>query len=405
MVDPSSYVEPSDTDAEKVLVKGSEIQILKTAQKRMYHPGETAVYEMVVVNPTEQPIRNVVVKDSLDGAFQVQEDSNISLNEDGTVTVKELVAGAQVTLKYTYEIPADAKAGSLENVAWATGTVETPDGPKQVEDEDKEVIVVQKPEIQITKMADKEIYAPGETVIYDIVVKNTGNCALTNIEVTEQMLKDGAFVTVKPQAEDESNKDESRVIIDSLAVGETVHLTYQYTIPEDAKAGEAIYNRVTVTGESVPVIDPMESENPDGSPNFLPTEPVHDADEEIVHVIRADYGMAVTKYSVDDGIRNPMAGAEFTVYAATDIKNILGEIVYEAGTEIETAISDKDGIARFQTDFPLGLYKVKETKAPKGHYSSTKELLFNLMEQEYNDNIQYLHFLELCGECYYGGQH
>ena len=35
---------------------------------------------------------------------------------------------------------------------------------------------------------------------------------------------------------------------------------------------------------------------------------------------------------------------------------------------------------------------MKETKAPKGHYSSTKELLFNLMEQEYNDNIQYLHF-------------
>ena len=62
-----------------------------------------------------------------------------------------------------------------------------------MEDEDKEVIVVQKPEIQITKMADKEIYAPGETVIYDIVVKNTGNCALTNIEVTEQMLKGWSF--------------------------------------------------------------------------------------------------------------------------------------------------------------------------------------------------------------------
>lgn len=392
LVDPSSYVEPSDTDAEKVLVKGGEIQILKTAQKRMYHPGETAVYEMVVVNPTEQPIQNVVIKDSLDGAFQVREDSNISLNEDGTVTVKELVAGAQVTLKYTYEIPADAEAGSLENVVCVTGTVETPDGPKQVEDEDKEVIVVQKPEIQITKTADKEIYAPGETVIYDIVVKNTGNCALTNIEVTEQMLKDGAFVTVKPQADDESNEDDSRVIIGSLAVGETVHLTYQYIIPEDAKAGEAIYNRVAVTGESVPVIDPMEPENPDGSPNFLPSEQVHDADEEIVHVIRADYGMAVTKYSVDDGIRTPMAGAEFTVYAAEDIENILGDVVYTEGTEIETALSDEDGVARFQTDFPVGLYKVKETKAPKGHYSSTKELLFNLMEQEYNDNIQYLHF-------------
>lgn len=387
LVDPSSYVEPSDTDAEKVLVKGGEIQIVKTAQKRMYHPGDTAVYEIVVVNPMEQTIQDITVKDSLNGTFRLQNDSNVYLNENGTVTVKELVAGAQVTLKYTYEIPADAKAGSLENVAWATGTVETPDGPKQVEDEDKEVIVVQKPEIQITKMADKEIYAPGETVIYDIVVKNTGNCALTNIEVTEQMLKDGVFVTAKSQAE-----DDFQVIIGSLAVGETVHLTYQYTIPEDAKAGEAIYNQVAVTGESVPVIDPMEPEKPDGSPNFLPTEPVHDADEEIVHVIRADYGMAVTKYSVDDGIRTPMSGAEFTVYAAEDIENILGDVVYTEGTEIETAISGEDGVARFQTDFPLGLYKVKETKAPAGHYSSNKEIIFALTEQKYNDSIQYLHF-------------
>lgn len=53
-------------------------------------------------------------------------------------------------------IPADAEAGSLENVVCVTGTVETTDGPKQVEDEDKEVIVVQKPEIQITKTADKK---------------------------------------------------------------------------------------------------------------------------------------------------------------------------------------------------------------------------------------------------------
>lgn len=48
----------------------------------------------------------------------------------------------------------------------------------------------------------------------------------------------------------------------------------------------------------------------------------------------------------------------------------------QEGAEIETAISDEDGIARFQTDFPLGVYEVKETKAPQGHYSSNKEIIF-----------------------------
>lgn len=57
-------------------------------------------------------------------------------------------------------------------------------------------------------------------------------------------------------------------------------------------------------------------------------------------------------------------------------------MVYAAGTEIETAISGEDGVARFQTDFPIGMYVVRETKAPAGHYSSTKEITFDLTEQK-----------------------
>lgn len=387
-VDPVSYEKPVDSDAEKVLVRGGAIQVLKEAQERIYRPGDTAVYEITVVNPTEQTIKDITVKDSLGGIFKLQSDDNLKLNSDGTVAVKELLPGAQVTLKYTWQVPDDA-TGYIENTAWAGGTVENPDGPATVEDEDSDTIVVLDPQIRVTKYADERVYEPGDTVKYIIKVENTGNCDLTDVEVTEQILTDGQFGGLAPQTLD---VEDPKYVVGELRVGESAIFAYYYTVPEDAEAGEAIYNHVTVTGKPSLVADPTNPENPDGKPNYIPVNPVHDSDDETVYVIRPDYGMAVTKYSIDEGSRTPTAGAAFTVYAEENIENILGDIVYAAGTEIETAISGEDGVARFQTDLPIGKYVVRETQAPAGHYSSTKEITFDLADQEYNDGVQYLHY-------------
>lgn len=99
-------------------------------------------------------------------------------------------------------------------------------------------------------------------------------------------------------------------------------------------------------------------------------------------------GVRITKYSVDGDERRPVSGAAFTIYAAETVENILGQTVYTEGTAIETALSGPDGVARFQTDFPLGAYVVRETKAPAGHYSSTKEIHVDLTAQKDDDSIR-----------------
>ncbi|MGN8801305.1 SpaA isopeptide-forming pilin-related protein [Candidatus Merdisoma sp. HCP28S3_D10] len=103
-------------------------------------------------------------------------------------------------------------------------------------------------------------------------------------------------------------------------------------------------------------------------------------------------GMLVQKYGVEDEKQMGVSGAAFTLYAAEDIQNIFGQVIYPEGTEIETAFSGTDGLTRFVTDVPIGLYRIRETKAPEGYYSSTKEIWYDVAKDKENDSVHYLNF-------------
>ena len=389
IVDPSSYVEPEDSDLEKVFVRGAEILVKKIADARLYAPGDTAHYTIEVINPNAYDLKNVMIKDSLGGSFMLTaaqaETEGMTLNEDGTVSIGVLPGGGKASLQYEYRIQEDAEAGQIENLVIATG--ETPDPENPVKDEDEEIILVRNPRIRVIKKADRQVYRPGETAHYAITITNAGNCTLTEVAVEEQLLTEGVFVSSTKGA-----FEGTLARIGSLKPGESAELGFDYVIPEDAEDGTALYNIVTAKGTTEPVLDPAVPELPDGTPNYLPEETVTDSDDEIVYVETVPAGMAVTKYSVDEGVRTAQAGAEFTLYAAEDVKNLHGTVIYPAGQEIETAISGKDGIAHFLTDVPVGVYRIVETKAPAGHYSSGKEIFFEVNKAQYNDNIHYLSF-------------
>lgn len=389
IVDPSSYMEPEDSDLEKVFVRGAEILVKKIADARLYAPGDTAHYTIEVINPNAYDLKNVMIKDSLGGSFRLTaaqaETEGMTLNEDGTVSIGVLPGGGKASLQYEYRIQEDAEAGQIENLVIATG--ETPDPENPVKDEDEEIILVRNPRIRVIKKADRQVYRPGETAHYSITVTNTGNCTLTEVAVEEQLLTEGVFVSSTKGA-----FEGTLAQIGSLKPGESAELGFDYVIPEDAEDGTALYNIVTAKGTTEPVLDPVVPELPDGTPNYLPEETVTDSDDEIIYVETVPAGMAVAKYSVDEGVRTAQAGAEFTLYAAEDVKNLHGTVIYPAGQEIETAISGKDGIAHFLTDVPVGVYRIVETKAPAGHYSSGKEIFFEVNKAQYNDNIHYLSF-------------
>lgn len=101
-------------------------------------------------------------------------------------------------------------------------------------------------------------------------------------------------------------------------------------------------------------------------------------------------GLTVIKYGINENDRYGVEGAEFILYAKEDIKNIFGNVIASAGTMIEQAVSDVNGIARFSSNIPIGVYEVKETKAPDGYYRSDQTLIFHLDKWKQDDSKLYI---------------
>ena len=85
---------------------------------------------------------------------------------------------------------------------------------------------------------------------------------------------------------------------------------------------------------------------------------------------RQKVNLNVTKKDFDENIG--LSGATFGIYAKGDIYNYDNEVVLEAGTLIQTAISDELGNVHFTVDLPLENFEVKEIQAPIGYSSSNK---------------------------------
>lgn len=398
--EPAPSEEVKAMDDEEVTVENDSapaIDLEKSVDKKVLKPGETAVYTLTVTNTGNVALKGVVITDS-----------NVELGEKGFIG--ELEAGESRTISYPFAIPEETPNGTLlPNTAAVEGTEKLPEGstdePRIVEDtdkeeirvetshsvenEDNEIIVVQNPKISIVKKADKQVYRPGETAYYQLTVTNIGDCRLVDVLVEEQLLKEGFFT--------ESTKgafEGTEAAIGELAVGESAVLDFEYQVPKEAVDSSAIFNIAAVRGISEPVPDPVVPELPDGTPNYLPDKTVTDSDDEIIYVETVPAGMVVTKYSVDEGVRTEQSGAAFTLYAAEDVRNLHGTLIYPAGREIETAVSGDDGAAHFTADVPTGVYRVVETKAPAGHYSSGKEIIFEVNKAKHNDNVHYLSFCD-----------
>ena len=71
-----------------------------------------------------------------------------------------------------------------------------------------------------------------------------------------------------------------------------------------------------------------------------------------------------------------IAGAVFGLYTDGDIVNADGKVIVTAGTLLETAVSDENGVIAFKKDYPFGEYYAKEIEVPAGYVSSEETVIF-----------------------------
>lgn len=80
----------------------------------------------------------------------------------------------------------------------------------------------------------------------------------------------------------------------------------------------------------------------------------------------------ISVIKTDSETKKVLEGAVFGLFTKKDIVNADGKVIVNADTQIEKAVTGKDGKVTFTSDLPLGQYYVKELEAPTGYVKSDK---------------------------------
>ena len=249
--DPDPGVDPGEEEDETEEPNGhltiNKVTTSTPANGTGYALGETITYEITVVNDGNLTLTGITVTDDLTG---------------DEWTIPSLEPGAEQTFTAEYVVTeADILAGSVKNVATATGTSPDPDEPDPGVDpgEEEDETEDKNGHLTINKVTTSTPengtgYALGETITYEITVVNDGNLTITDITVTDDL-----------------TGDEWTIL--SLEPGAEQTFTAEYVVTEADILAGSVKNVATATGTSPdpddpdPDVDPGEEEDPTEGPN------------------------------------------------------------------------------------------------------------------------------------------
>ncbi len=258
--------------------------------------GGTVTYQITVTNTAGSAnARGFTVTDTLPagltlvaGSFD-DEDSGVTLSATGqalTFTGVPLAPGESVTFSFAAAI-AQTAAASLTNTAvvavFDDGVSADVDSNLDNNEDDETITPTRQIDLVVTKddgIAAGEFATPGEQIIYEIIVTNTGVSDAVNVNVTDTLPAGviATSITVDGTQVTDNNPDQGILsfVLPSVPTGAANAVTVLVTAQIGATVSGNITNTVTISGGGVG--DPTE-----GNTASVTTE------------VRAEVDVAVTK--------------------------------------------------------------------------------------------------------------
>ncbi|WP_235866451.1 isopeptide-forming domain-containing fimbrial protein [Serinibacter arcticus] len=236
--------------------------------------GSTITYSVTGTNTGATVLDPVVITDDLAAVLDNAELTGAPTASLGSAPVLagttltwngSLAAGQAVTLTYTVTLDADIPAGTIvNNVASGEGTPPglPPITPPPVETEHPV------PGFEFTKTSDPvsgSTVTGGDTITYTVTGTNTGATVLEPVVITDELsavlnnadLTGAPVATVNGEAAAAPSIDGSTLTwTGSLAVGQSVALTYTVTLDADIPAG-TIVNNIASGSATPPGLPPI----------------------------------------------------------------------------------------------------------------------------------------------------
>ena len=155
-----------------------------------------------------------------------------------------------------FELTAKAYPQNTEKEDHDLGDFSSEEAPQTVPDEISRTITVKteiqalKADFQVTKTADRTAAVPGDRVLFQICIRNTGERVLHSVLTTEKFRTENIPVHFLEKEGVILDSTRTKALVSQLPPGQSVSLQAEIVIPEDIKSSKLINEVEVVTKET-----------------------------------------------------------------------------------------------------------------------------------------------------------
>ena len=248
----------SGEESRKLLIQSKGSELLARAgkldfsmelsqEKENPKAGEIVYYHVLLCNTGEREIKNLVLQVQAKNypVHWQQSQEQFFIDENSQAVLGKLAAGQTQELIFWLQ-SGESEEGVMEiNVqAYIQNEAE----PVKKEGVISTMIQPLKADFTVEKTADCILAGPGDTITYQICIRNTGERTLHSVLSTEKFLDSRIKARFLEMEGVQLNKSGTKALIPKILPGESVGLKAVVVLPEDIESSELI-NQVTVSSD------------------------------------------------------------------------------------------------------------------------------------------------------------
>lgn len=248
----------SGEESRKLLIQSKGPELLARAgkldfsmelsqEKENPKAGEIVYYHVLLCNTGERKIENLVLQvQAKDYSVHWQQSQeHFIIDENSQAVLGKLAAGQTQELIFWLQ-SGESEEGVMEIKVQAY--IQNEAEPVKKERVISTMIQPLKADFTVEKTADCILAGPGDTITYQICIRNTGERILHSVLSTEKFLDSRIKARFLEMEGVQLNKSGTKALIPKILPGESVGLKAVVVLPEDIESSELI-NQVTVSSD------------------------------------------------------------------------------------------------------------------------------------------------------------
>lgn len=248
----------SGEESRKLLIQSKGPELLARAgkldfsmelsqEKENPKAGEIVYYHVLLCNTGEREIENLVLQvQAKDYSVHWQQSQeHFIIDENSQAVLGKLAAGQTQELIFWLQSE-ESEEGVMEIKVQAY--IQNEAEPVKKERVISTMIQPLKADFTVEKTADCILAGPGDTITYQICIRNTGERTLHSVLSTEKFLDSRIKARFLEMEGVQLNKSGTKALIPKILPGESVGLKAVVVLPEDIESSELI-NQVTVSSD------------------------------------------------------------------------------------------------------------------------------------------------------------